>query len=67
VRKSPEPPVSPVVLRTIHSEACGNEVQRHASIPRRQVGARTYTLSELNQALANAEAMRLSKALVHPN
>jgi L-iditol 2-dehydrogenase len=39
----------------------------HASIPWRAIGARTYALSELNQALADAEAMRLPKALVRPN
>jgi len=39
----------------------------HAAIPWRAIGARTYALSELNQALADAEAMRLPKALVRPN
>jgi threonine dehydrogenase-like Zn-dependent dehydrogenase len=38
----------------------------HTSIPWRAIGARTYALSELNQALADAEAMRLPKALVRP-
>ncbi len=37
------------------------------SIPWRAIGARTYALTELNQALADAEAMRLPKALVRPN
>jgi D-arabinose 1-dehydrogenase-like Zn-dependent alcohol dehydrogenase len=41
--------------------------QHHASIPWRAIGARTYALSELNQALADAEAMRVPKALVRPN
>jgi L-iditol 2-dehydrogenase len=40
---------------------------RHASIPWRAIGARTYGLHDLNQALADAEAMRLPKALVRPN
>jgi L-iditol 2-dehydrogenase len=41
--------------------------QHHASIPWRAIGAQTYTLAELNQALADAEAMRLPKALVRPH
>src|SRR5262245_9440670 len=41
--------------------------RHHASIPWRAIGARTYSLTELNQALADAEAMRLPKALVSPN
>jgi L-iditol 2-dehydrogenase len=39
----------------------------HQSIPWRAIGARTYALADLNQALADAEAMRLPKALVRPN
>ena len=39
----------------------------HASIPWHAIGARTYALAELNHALADAEAMRLPKALVRPN
>jgi len=39
----------------------------HAEIPWRAIGARTYVLSELNDALADAEAMRLPKALVKPH
>jgi len=39
----------------------------HVAVPWRAIGARTYALSELNQALADAEAMRLPKALVRPN
>ena len=43
-------------------------LDRHqASIPWRAIGAKTYALAELNQALADAEAMRLPKALVRPN
>jgi len=67
VRKSLEPAVRPVVLWAIYSALCGNDVQHYASMPWRAAGARTYTLSELNQALADGEAMRLSKALVRPN
>ena len=40
---------------------------RHAShVPWRDIGARTYPLNALNEALADAEAMRLPKALVDP-
>ena len=41
--------------------------QHHAEIPWRRIGARTYPLSAVNEALADAEAMRLPKALVKPN
>ena len=41
--------------------------RHHAEIPWRQIGARTYALADVNQALADAEAMRLPKALVKPN
>jgi L-iditol 2-dehydrogenase len=41
------------------------EMQARA-IPFRQIGARTYGLSELNSALEDAAAMRLPKALVAP-
>jgi threonine dehydrogenase-like Zn-dependent dehydrogenase len=41
--------------------------RHHAAIPWRAIGAQTYALSELNQALADAEAMRLPKALVKPS
>jgi L-iditol 2-dehydrogenase len=42
-------------------------LDRHAShIPWRDIGAREYPLSGLNAALADAEAMRLPKALVNP-
>jgi L-iditol 2-dehydrogenase len=41
---------------------------QHASrIPWRAIGARVYALDELNDALADAEAMRLPKALVAPH
>lgn len=39
----------------------------HSSIPWRAIGARTYPLAEINAALADAEAMRIPKALVQPN
>jgi L-iditol 2-dehydrogenase len=40
---------------------------RHSSrLPWRAIGARTYRLPELNEALADAEAMRIPKALVRP-
>jgi 2-desacetyl-2-hydroxyethyl bacteriochlorophyllide A dehydrogenase len=43
-------------------------LERHAAtIPWRRIGARVYGLAELNDALADAEAMRLPKALVEPN
>lgn len=42
-------------------------LERHAGrIPFRAIGARVYALDELNEALADAEAMRLPKALVDP-
>jgi len=41
--------------------------RHHETIPWRTIGARTYALTDLNQALADAEAMRLPKALVQPN
>ncbi len=42
-------------------------LERHAArIPWRDVGGRTYTLNHLNEALADAEAMRIPKALVAP-
>jgi D-arabinose 1-dehydrogenase-like Zn-dependent alcohol dehydrogenase len=42
-------------------------LDRHAArIPWRDIGARTYALDELNEALADAEAMRMPKALVAP-
>jgi L-iditol 2-dehydrogenase len=43
-------------------------LERHAAlVPWRAIGARTYRLDGLNQALADAEAMRIPKALVAPN
>ena len=41
-------------------------LERHPSIPFARIGARTYGLHELNDALADAEAMRIPKALVDP-
>jgi D-arabinose 1-dehydrogenase-like Zn-dependent alcohol dehydrogenase len=41
--------------------------RHHAAIPWRSIGAATYALADINQALADAEAMRLPKALVQPN
>lgn len=39
----------------------------HRMVPWRTIGARTYPLSAINDALADAEAMRIPKALVQPN
>jgi hypothetical protein len=39
----------------------------HATTAWQAIGARTYTLDAVNQALADAEAMRIPKALVKPN
>jgi L-iditol 2-dehydrogenase len=42
-------------------------LERHASrVPWRDIGGRTYPLGALNEALADAEAMRIPKALVAP-
>jgi threonine dehydrogenase-like Zn-dependent dehydrogenase len=42
-------------------------LERHASqVPWREVGSRTYPLHGLDEALADAEAMRIPKALVDP-
>jgi threonine dehydrogenase-like Zn-dependent dehydrogenase len=42
-------------------------LERHgAALPWREIGARTYGLAELNDALADAEAMKIPKALVRP-
>jgi L-iditol 2-dehydrogenase len=42
-------------------------LDRHAAaIPWREIGAKTYGLRELDAALADAEAMRIPKALVKP-
>jgi L-iditol 2-dehydrogenase len=38
-----------------------------ATTPFRDIGARMYAMSEINAALADAEAMRLPKALVDPS
>jgi L-iditol 2-dehydrogenase len=37
-----------------------------ATVPWREVGGKTYPLDKLNDALADAEAMRITKALVDP-
>ena len=42
-------------------------LERYArQVPWHEIGGRTYPLSGLNQALADAEAMRITKALVDP-
>ena len=42
-------------------------LERHADrVPWREIGGRTYPLISLNEALADAEAMRITKALVNP-
>jgi D-arabinose 1-dehydrogenase-like Zn-dependent alcohol dehydrogenase len=42
-------------------------LEQHASeIPWRRIGPRTYGLSQINEALADAEAMRIPKAIVDP-
>jgi L-iditol 2-dehydrogenase len=42
-------------------------LERHArSVPWRAIGAHTYGLDALNEALADAEALRIPKALVDP-
>jgi threonine dehydrogenase-like Zn-dependent dehydrogenase len=42
-------------------------LERHAgAIPFRKIGARRYGLAHLDEALADAEAMRIPKALVDP-
>lgn len=42
-------------------------LDRHAAdVPWKAIGARTYGLAQLNAALADAEAMRIPKALVDP-
>ncbi len=41
--------------------------RHHAQVPWRAIGARTYALADVNQALADAEGMRLPKALVKPS
>jgi L-iditol 2-dehydrogenase len=43
-------------------------LERHAAaVPWRRIGERTYPLTALNDALADAEAMRITKALVDPS
>jgi L-iditol 2-dehydrogenase len=41
-------------------------LERHPSIPFRSIGGRRYALHQLNDALGDAEAMRIPKALVDP-
>jgi threonine dehydrogenase-like Zn-dependent dehydrogenase len=42
-------------------------LERHAArVPWREIGERVYPLTALNDALADAEAMRITKALVDP-
>jgi L-iditol 2-dehydrogenase len=41
-------------------------LEGHPSIPFRKIGARRYGLDRLNDALGDAEAMRIPKALVDP-
>jgi L-iditol 2-dehydrogenase len=41
--------------------------RHHQTTPWRAIGARVYSLTDLNDALADAEAMRLPKALVRPH
>jgi hypothetical protein len=42
-------------------------LERHAGhVPWRGIGERVYPLSGLDEALADAEAMRITKALVDP-
>jgi D-arabinose 1-dehydrogenase-like Zn-dependent alcohol dehydrogenase len=42
-------------------------LERHAArVPWREIGNRVYPLTGLNEALADAEAMRITKALVDP-
>jgi threonine dehydrogenase-like Zn-dependent dehydrogenase len=38
-----------------------------ATVPWKAIGGRTYPLTALNEALADAEAMKITKALVNPN
>jgi D-arabinose 1-dehydrogenase-like Zn-dependent alcohol dehydrogenase len=43
-------------------------LERHASeVPWRRIGQKRYRLNELDQALADAEAMRITKAIVDPS
>lgn len=47
--------------------ALGLLERHHTAIPWHAIGAHTYGLAELNQALADAEGMQVPKALVKPN
>ena len=50
----------PFPARALHPRAASR------TIPLREIGARRYGLRQLNEALADAEAMRIPKALVDP-
>ena len=41
-------------------------LEAHPAIPFRKIGAKRYGLGQLNEALADAEALRIPKALVDP-
>jgi D-arabinose 1-dehydrogenase-like Zn-dependent alcohol dehydrogenase len=42
-------------------------LERHSSaVPWREIGGSTYSLNQLNEALADTEALRVTKALVNP-
>ena len=41
--------------------------EHHQRLPWRRIRARTYPLAAVNEALADAEAVGLPKALVQPN
>ena len=42
-------------------------LERHAArVPWREIGERAFPLTGLNEALADAEAMRITKAVVDP-
>lgn len=51
-----------------HFLAALTVLEAHAAVvPWHRIGERTYTLHQLNEALADAEAMRITKALVDPS
>ena len=50
-----------------HFQRALDLLERHAAaVPWRRIGERTYSLAGLNEALAEAEALRITKALVDP-
>ena len=76
LREFPEPSLEPgsLLLRTVYAEVCGTDVHiwhgRLAAVPFAIIPvdvAIEDALAKLNQALADAEVMRLPKALVKPN